>query len=88
METVHKFELQAGDTIVDMPVGAEVLSAHFQGDKFMLWALVDTEKPTEQRHFVTAGTGHKITWDADQLDFIGTGFYLEMGLVFHAFELR
>lgn len=85
MKTIWKFPL-APDCVLDMPIGAKVLTVQMQGDAVMLWALVDALAPKEQRRFLVYGTGHEIL-DAGALTYVAT---FQMGggvLVFHAFEV-
>lgn len=91
MLTVWKFELnhRGGDLArVEMPQGADVLSAGYQGSpvdgQFMIWAKVDPNAPKCQRMFTVHGTGHNAN-DTDGAAFVDTVF---LGpLVFHVFDL-
>jgi hypothetical protein len=46
---------------VEMPMGAQVVHAGFQGTRLCLWALVDPEAPAVPRRFLIVGTGQEIT---------------------------
>lgn len=82
MNQVWKFEVPMDDGVLEMPMCAEVLSVAFQGQKLMMWALVDIEVDTTKRYFIVRGTGHNIR--LNNLHFIGTAFI--DALVFHVFE--
>jgi hypothetical protein len=59
---IYKYRLDITDTYIplDLPLGARVVSAGWQGEDLCLWALVDEhEKTTEPRTFTVAGTGHE-----------------------------
>lgn len=84
--SVYKYQLYADGICLNLPVGAQVLTAAAQGDDIVLWALVDTTEgvPKEMRQFVVYGTGHKIDLEQDKLKYVSTAF---LGpLVFHVFE--
>lgn len=56
MKTIWKFELKVGDKqTVEMPEGAEILTAQFQGDTLCLWALVRVIIPSRK------------VWDNDRI---------------------
>lgn len=83
MKTVWKYILQS-ETTFDIPKDALLLHVDVQGRDICLWAMVDTEKETEKRHFIVAGTGHEIKQGA--IANVGS-VMLESGtLVFHVFE--
>lgn len=83
--TIWKFPLTLGVDVLDMPKSAKVLTVQTQGETPCLWALVDTNAPTERRSFRTFGTGHKIP-DNEKLDYICT-YQLDGGqFIFHVFE--
>lgn len=90
-KTVWKFpaDMATDDFSLRMPEGAEVLSAGFQGQKLMVWALVDPTKPLELRNFHIAGTGHPIEENESvEMVFVGTVFLSIPFLVFHVWETR
>lgn len=84
MKTIWKFalQIQRGPQRVDMPHGADVLTAQMQGDVLMLWALCEPEKLPIGRTFAVYGTGFRVP-DA-------CGKYVatvqDGGLVWHVFE--
>ena len=85
MLTVHKFPIPIADySTIDMPERAKILSVDIQYDKPMMWALVDTTAPFEQRHFRFAGTGHALQ---ENVVFIGSLHMYNGALIFHVFEL-
>lgn len=86
MRTVYKYTLASLDDVVslDMPAGARVLYVAEQYGTICLWALVDTNAPTELRRFRIAGTGHPITMDAGP--YIGSVMHRSGSLVFHVFD--
>lgn len=82
METIYKYHLMPRDMQpVEMPQGARLLSAQYQGGYLCLWAIVDTEAPGVQRSIRIVGTGHDAT---DCGDYVST--VQQDGLVFHIFD--
>jgi hypothetical protein len=87
MKTIWKFELDFNSTF-EMPKGAEILTVQLQKDIPCLWALVDTEKELEKRHFETYGTGHPLSYErGNSKVYIGTYQIANGALVFHVFEM-
>ena len=83
-QTIAKYILPAGPSIthIEMPRGSTVLHVHMQGDDLCLWALVDYDRPTEQRTFAVHGTGREIE---NAGSYIGTVHDQEF--VWHVFEI-
>lgn len=88
MKTIYKYPVEIQDrSIIDMPVGAEILSVRTQDGKPMIWAMVDTDAKVEPRYIEVFGTGHPIHVDMGiDRKFIGTFLINNDGLVFHLFE--
>lgn len=87
MRTVYKWPVDPNDEItLNIPKGAEILTFQMQDDVPTLWALVDPEAETEQRHFQLAGTGHPI--DEAEVGYIDSIQMMGGQPVFHLFEVR
>ena len=85
MSRIWKYECPSqGEFSLRMPEGAKVISVHAQNEKPCIWAIVDPEKPIENRRFCLHGTGHLVTLGVDQ--FIGTVMLEGGALVVHLFE--
>jgi hypothetical protein len=69
---------------LDMPDGAQILRADMQGERLIVWALVDPNMRMTTRRFRLAGTGHAI--EQEDLSHISTFF--DGGLVMHLFEVH
>lgn len=84
MKKIWKFQLQVTDTqIVEMPVGAEILSLQVQHSVPCIWALVDDHVGREKVTFTAYGTGHDVY---HRSGYVGT-YQLHTGtLVFHVFR--
>ena len=80
MKTIYKYSLTQMN--IQMPTGAQILHCAMQGDTYCLWALVDTDAPTENRSFRVLGTGWEVT---ENMAHIGTCF--EGSFVWHIMEL-
>ncbi len=89
MITVQKADvpLNAESSVINMPVGAEVLSVDNQREKISLWYKCDMTARTEPRSFVICGTGQSLPARAD-LTFIGSVLLREGTLVIHVFERK
>lgn len=86
-KSIWKYSVSANDVFVlNMPVGATVLSVAVQGVDVNLWAEVDPSNQSAQRRFRLAGTGHPIPADEPRR-FIGTFLSQGGALVFHLFEI-
>ena len=88
VKKVFKYELRvASRSSINMPKGAEILTAQVQFDTPCIWALVNPDTPTEERFFRVFGTGHQIQYDMGiEFKYIGT-FQVDGGsYVFHVFE--
>ena len=88
---IWKFPIDMNDPVmVNMPVGAEILSVEEQDNKACIWAIVDPNADREPREFKVVPTGIDIYHPrADQIDFkfIGT-FKLAGGrFIGHLFEV-
>lgn len=71
-----------------LPEGAKILDVQIQFDKPCLWALVNPENKLVKRKFRFAGTGHDITENPENLEFIST-FQISGGRgIFHIFEIK
>lgn len=67
-----------------MPEGAEILTLQLQRGQPCMWALVETDNPSEARVFELVGTGDTLKHDGR---YIGT-FQLDNGeFVGHLFEI-
>ena len=73
MKKIYKYKFEVKDKIViEMPVDAEILTVQTQRGSPCMWALIDTEVTySEKRQFYIYGTGHKITHDLKQSQYIG-----------------
>lgn len=86
MRTIYKYPVLPGLSVIQMPAGAKILSAHVQYDTLMLWALVNADAATELRELAVFGTGDSIRGNQD-LEFIGTVLLHDGTLVLHVFEV-
>jgi hypothetical protein len=88
--TVYKVDvpLNAESSVINMPIGAEVLSVGNQREKISLWYKCESTTPSwEPRTFVICGTGKALPARAN-LTFIGTVLLREGALVIHVFEKK
>ncbi len=87
MRTIWKFPLKIINTqIIEMPYGAEILTAQEQYDELQLWALVDSEATLKIKYRINIyGTGHPISYE-DRLRYISTVQLRKGTLVLHIFE--
>ena len=87
MKTIWKFNVGGlGQTTIEMPRGAEILSVQAQRGEVVMWAAVDERAATEVRAFVVVGTGSREGVDEHTCRFIGTVQLYDGDLVLHVFE--
>ena len=97
MRTIQKYEVEVGCSSVQMPQGAKIKHVAGQGVKICLWAIVDTDRLDELRHFTVYGTGSGLPDGCDtnpRFDsveerseyYVGTAHVDR--LVWHVFERR
>jgi len=79
MKAIYKYS--TGE--ISLPQGAIVRKAGMQNGAITLWVEVDTDAPTEYRHFVAYGTGWEIATDRS-LCYIDTVF--DGSFVWHVYE--
>jgi hypothetical protein len=89
LKTIHKFPLHASDlTVLDLPVGAQVLHAGAQRGTPCVWVLLDTDEPDiRPRRIGMFGTGHPASKHATAGNYVDTVFLHGGDLVFHIFDL-
>ena len=86
-KAILKFPLSVQDTtILNMPVGSEVLHFDSQYDVLNIWAICDTKAVvTEERVFFLAVTGERLP--QGNLKYIGTVLLSSGTMVVHLFEV-
>ena len=86
MKVIWKYELEhKGEDAqsIWMPHGAKILDVQMQGKEPVMWALVDSSVPMEERQFLLAWTGEERP-DLDIAGYIGT--FQAGPMVWHLFE--
>lgn len=88
-KAIWKFQYKgAFDCKIEMPKGAEILSAQLQNDIICIWALVDPSAEKETRNFSLVGTGHHIKTDDGKFiaTFVFPKIFNFFNQVYHLFE--
>lgn len=87
MLTIYKYPVELSEFfIIDMPDGAEVMSAQMQDGKPVMWVKVDTRHDNVPYKFGLYGTSHPIWDQVADAPFIDTLQFTASGsLVFHLF---
>lgn len=86
MSTIWKTALRTSNLQdVEVPEGAEFLTAREQHGGLCIWFKCDPERRLTKRRIRISGTGHE--FPAESARYIGTGFLHDDHLVFHVFEL-
>jgi hypothetical protein len=85
VRSIWKFNLAPGETTLQIPQGAGILTAAEQFGGISMWAAVDPEKPLVDRKFAVFATGQSIETLLGH-KFIGTVLLNGGSLVFHVFE--
>lgn len=87
MKTIYKYKLNVGPNKIDLPVGAQILTAQMQpGLGIMLWAVVQPGSVIlgQERYFNVYGTGFILPEVYGK--YIST--VQDRGLVWHVFEVE
>ena len=89
MNKIYKYNLRIEDQqVIQMPIGAKILTVQVQKGQVQLWALVNPEIPTQARTIEIIGTGNPINDDiVGERNYIATFQLHDGSLVFHVFEL-
>ncbi len=90
MRVIWKYAFQViGGFTLHMPRGAEIIALQPQGSDPgipCIWALVDQNEPTQERHFVIRGTGNGVP-ESYAHRYVGTFQLMEGRFVGHVFEV-
>lgn len=86
---IFKYEVEYGETAIELPIGAELLHAGTQRfgecEGVFLWALVDPEAPVARRDIGYFATGDYIPEGAE---YVGTAITPDTAFVWHVYEMR
>lgn len=87
MITIWKYEIKEPEVTLMIPEGARVLDLQLQEGTPTpcIWVLVDTDNDLVERKFIIHGTGHKVGWHMNLVNYIGT-FQLQ-GFTWHLIEV-
>ena len=74
--------------LIDMPVGADILTVQMQDNMPFIWALVNPNETNRiSRCLELYGTGHNISYEkGEERKYIGTFQFTDCGEVYHLFE--
>lgn len=88
MRTIFKYPLTHPRTVVELPVGAEVISAAAQKETVCIWVVVDSSAKTEERTFEVFMTGEGVPdcQNDEERVFVSTVFI--DWIVGHVFEKK
>ena len=87
MKKIYKYPLEVTDTqFIELPLGAEILTAQMQGNQLCLWAMVNSSPDAikKNRRIEIIGTGYPVP--TGDLKYISTFQIAGGGLTFHVFE--
>ena len=87
MKKIYKYPLEVTDTqFIELPLGAEILTAQMQGNQLCLWAMVNSSPDAikKNRCIEIIGTGNPVP--TGDLKYISTFQIAGGGLIFHVFE--
>lgn len=85
METIYKYQLETTDEqLIEMPIGAEILTVQTQNGTPCIWAKVNTKNANFKYQFRIFGTGHPIESDF-RGKYIGTYQLSGGALIFHVY---
>lgn len=87
MYSVWKFVLESQETqMLEVPLGAKILSTETQADNIVIYALVNTEQTEKEYKDVRVyGTGVEIPDVITEYNFLGTAKLYNGSMMFHVF---
>lgn len=88
-EVIYKYDVSRLVNVIEMPIGAKILSCKLHNGKVYIWAFTDDNKPTEIRVFRGIHTGYPGQPNIkthEELEFIDT-IQFSNGIVAHYFEV-
>lgn len=87
MYSIWKFVLESQENqMLEIPLGAEILSTETQGDEIVIYALVNTEQTEKEYKDVRVyGTGVAIPDVITEYNFLGTANLYNGSMMFHVF---
>lgn len=84
MITIFKYPISVQENLIDLPVGAEILTIQLQNGEPHIWVKLDDEElDTEEHSFTVVGTGWKL---GEIGNYLGT--WQQNGLVWHVFHQK
>jgi len=87
MRVVHKFNLNIGETVIDLPTSAKTLHVEQQYGQLQLWVETTPGEPTFERHYRVFGTGHPIDEVAGlEITYVGTALMEGGAFVAHVYQ--
>lgn len=88
-KTIHKYplKLQPNTQLVEIPMGAVLLTVQLQREQPVLWAMVYPNAPKVPRMIRVFGTGHEIDGDEVIRQYLGTIQQHAGLMVWHWFEV-
>lgn len=87
MRAIHKFRLPFMEIAeIAIPIGAQVVRCDGLDGALWIWAIVDTDNPTEIRTFHLFKTGAAMPLDMN-LEYLGCGaIFIQMELMMYIFQ--
>lgn len=87
-KVIFKYQMPVREQFtMELPVGAQIIRVQDMDGFFWMWAVVNTDMPTEKRHFRSFKTGAKIPDDFDTSYYIGfCAVFVQMELGLYIFE--
>jgi hypothetical protein len=86
-KTIFKYQMPVmTEFTMKLPQGAEIIRVADQDGFFWLWAVVDTEAPDEDRHFVAMKCGGELPSDKDLLYIGFCAIFVNQELGLYIFE--
>ena len=85
MKTIYKYPIKIADhQVLNLPMGAEVLTVQTQQGKIFLWAKVDADqRETTELNIYVCGTGHRVR--DETLVYLGAIQQFNGDLIWHVF---
>lgn len=86
---IWKYQMPVAEEFtMQLPVGAQIIRMDGENGYLWLWAVVDSDAPTEDRHFAAYKAGGTMPDDLSNHTFAGTAhIYIQQELMLYLFEV-
>lgn len=86
---IWKYQMPVAEEFtMQLPVGAQIIRMDGENGYLWMWAVVDSDAPTEDRHFAAYKAGGTMPDDLSNHTFVGKAYiYIQQELMLYIFEV-